>query len=183
MPSFAVQINANIGNSAVTSSIEEEVQKLQWATMWGGDTIMDLSTGSHIHATREWIMRNSPVPVGTVPIYQALEKVDGIAENLTWEIFKETLLEQVRSGVCSGFGSGLARTWNDPGLLGFREVGWDCREPGVVGGQGDASEAGYPGLCSGLVCAREGCVWNGPYLQFPGEGGQDVGELAGCFGC
>lgn len=123
MPSFAVQINANIGNSAVTSSIEEEVQKLQWATMWGGDTIMDLSTGSHIHATREWIMRNSPVPVGTVPIYQALEKVDGIAENLTWEIFKETLLEQVRSGVCSGFGSGAACTqegcvWNGPRLLG-----------------------------------------------------------------
>jgi hypothetical protein len=105
----------------VTSSIEEEVQKLQWATMWGGDTIMDLSTGSHIHATREWIMRNSPVPVGTVPIYQALEKVDGIAENLTWEVFKETLLEQVRSGVRSGFGSGLACThkgcvWNSPCL-------------------------------------------------------------------
>jgi phosphomethylpyrimidine synthase len=96
---FLVKINANIGNSAVTSSIEEEVQKLQWATMWGGDTIMDLSTGSHIHATREWIMRNSPVPVGTVPIYQALEKVDGIAENLTWEIFKETLLEQAEQGV------------------------------------------------------------------------------------
>ena len=80
---FLVKVNANIGNSVVSSSIEEEVQKLQWATMWGADTAMDLSTGRHIHETREWILRNSPVPVGTVPIYQALEKVDGIAENLT----------------------------------------------------------------------------------------------------
>ncbi|KAJ7551384.1 hypothetical protein O6H91_06G012900 [Diphasiastrum complanatum] len=96
---FLVKINANIGNSAVTSSIEEEVQKLQWATRWGADTIMDLSTGLHIHETREWIMRNSAVPVGTVPIYQALEKVDGIAENLNWEILKETLIEQAEQGV------------------------------------------------------------------------------------
>ncbi|KAJ8903061.1 hypothetical protein NDN08_006376 [Rhodosorus marinus] len=96
---FKVKINANIGNSAVLSSIEEEVEKLQWSTMWGADTLMDLSTGKHIHETREWIIRNSPVPVGTVPIYQALEKVDGIAENLTWEIFKETLLEQAEQGV------------------------------------------------------------------------------------
>ncbi|MFS7904177.1 putative phosphomethylpyrimidine synthase [Helianthus anomalus] len=96
---FLVKVNANIGNSAVVSSIEEEVSKLQWATMWGADTIMDLSTGRHIHETREWILRNSSVPVGTVPIYQALEKVNGIAENLTWEVFRETLIEQAEQGV------------------------------------------------------------------------------------
>jgi phosphomethylpyrimidine synthase len=96
---FKVKINANIGNSAVTSSIEEEVEKLQWSTMWGADTLMDLSTGPHIHQTREWIMRNCPIPVGTVPIYQALEKVDGVAENLTWEVFRETLIEQAEQGV------------------------------------------------------------------------------------
>eukprot|EP00584_Thalassiosira_punctigera_P006414 CAMPEP_0172533768 /NCGR_PEP_ID=MMETSP1067-20121228/6353_1 /TAXON_ID=265564 ORGANISM="Thalassiosira punctigera, Strain Tpunct2005C2" /NCGR_SAMPLE_ID=MMETSP1067 /ASSEMBLY_ACC=CAM_ASM_000444 /LENGTH=627 /DNA_ID=CAMNT_0013318455 /DNA_START=49 /DNA_END=1932 /DNA_ORIENTATION=+ len=96
---FKVKINANIGNSAITSSIEEEVEKLQWSTMWGADTLMDLSTGKHIHQTREWIMRNSPIPVGTVPIYQALEKVDGIAEDLNWEVFKQTLLEQAEQGV------------------------------------------------------------------------------------
>lgn len=96
---FKVKINANIGNSAVTSSIEEEVEKLQWSTLWGADTLMDLSTGKHIHQTREWIMRNSPIPVGTVPIYQALEKVDGIAEDLTWEVFRETLIEQAEQGV------------------------------------------------------------------------------------
>lgn len=96
---FKVKINANIGNSAVTSSIEEEVEKLQWSTLWGADTLMDLSTGKHIHQTREWIMRNSPIPVGTVPIYQALEKVDGIAEDLNWEVFKETLIEQAEQGV------------------------------------------------------------------------------------
>lgn len=96
---FLVKVNANIGNSAVLSSIEDEVQKLQWATMWGADTVMDLSTGRHIHETREWILRNSSVPVGTVPIYQALEKVDGIAENLTWEVFRETLIEQAEQGV------------------------------------------------------------------------------------
>ena len=91
---FLVKINANIGNSAVRSSIEEEVEKLQWATLWGADTVMDLSTGADIHTTREWIIRNSPVPIGTVPIYQALEKVDGKAEELTWEIFRDTLIEQ-----------------------------------------------------------------------------------------
>lgn len=96
---FLVKVNANIGNSAVASSIEEEVYKVQWATMWGADTVMDLSTGRHIHETREWILRNSSVPVGTVPIYQALEKVNGIAENLTWEIFRETLIEQAEQGV------------------------------------------------------------------------------------
>lgn len=96
---FKVKINANIGNSAITSSIEEEVEKLQWSCLWGGDTLMDLSTGKHIHETREWIMRNSPIPVGTVPIYQALEKVDGIAEDLTWEVFRETLMEQAEQGV------------------------------------------------------------------------------------
>ncbi|MCP5325536.1 MAG: phosphomethylpyrimidine synthase ThiC [Oceanospirillaceae bacterium] len=96
---FLVKVNANIGNSAVTSSIEEEVEKLVWATRWGGDTVMDLSTGKNIHETREWIIRNSPVPIGTVPIYQALEKVDGIAENLTWEIFRDTLIEQAEQGV------------------------------------------------------------------------------------
>ncbi|CAA6655113.1 unnamed protein product [Spirodela intermedia] len=96
---FLVKVNANIGNSAVVSSIEEEVHKLQWATMWGADTIMDLSTGRHIHETREWILRNSAVPVGTVPIYQALEKVNGIAENLNWEVFRETLIEQAEQGV------------------------------------------------------------------------------------
>lgn len=96
---FKVKINANIGNSAVTSSIEEEVEKLQWSTLWGADTLMDLSTGKHIHQTREWIMRNSPIPVGTVPIYQALEQVDGIAENLNWEVFRKTLLEQAEQGV------------------------------------------------------------------------------------
>ncbi|MDY6942088.1 MAG: phosphomethylpyrimidine synthase ThiC [Pseudomonadota bacterium] len=96
---FLVKINANIGNSAVTSSIGEEVEKMVWATRWGADTIMDLSTGKHIHETREWIIRNSPVPVGTVPIYQALEKVDGKAEELTWEIFRDTLIEQAEQGV------------------------------------------------------------------------------------
>ncbi|EAA8653808.1 phosphomethylpyrimidine synthase ThiC [Salmonella enterica] len=96
---FLVKVNANIGNSAVTSSIEEEVEKLVWATRWGADTVMDLSTGRYIHETREWILRNSPVPIGTVPIYQALEKVNGIAENLTWEAFRDTLLEQAEQGV------------------------------------------------------------------------------------
>ncbi|WP_238081967.1 MULTISPECIES: phosphomethylpyrimidine synthase ThiC [Pseudescherichia] len=96
---FLVKVNANIGNSAVTSSIEEEVEKLVWATRWGADTVMDLSTGRNIHETREWILRNSPVPIGTVPIYQALEKVNGIAENLSWETFRETLLEQAKQGV------------------------------------------------------------------------------------
>jgi len=96
---FKVKINANIGNSAVASNIEEEVEKLQWSALWGGDTLMDLSTGKHIHETREWIIRNSPLPVGTVPIYQALEKVDGIAEDLTWEVFRETLIEQAEQGV------------------------------------------------------------------------------------
>jgi phosphomethylpyrimidine synthase len=96
---FLVKINANIGNSAVASSIEEEVEKMTWATHWGGDTVMDLSTGKNIHTTREWIIRNSPVPIGTVPIYQALEKVDGKAEELTWEVFRDTLIEQAEQGV------------------------------------------------------------------------------------
>ena len=96
---FLVKINANIGNSALGSSIEEEVSKMTWATRWGADTIMDLSTGQNIHETREWIIRNSPVPIGTVPIYQALEKVNGVAEDLTWEIFKDTLIEQAEQGV------------------------------------------------------------------------------------
>ncbi len=96
---FLVKINANIGNSAVTSSIEEEVAKMTWATLWGADTVMDLSTGKNIHETREWILRNSPVPIGTVPIYQALEKVDGKAEELTWEIYRDTLIEQAEQGV------------------------------------------------------------------------------------
>lgn len=96
---FLVKVNANIGNSAVSSSIEEEVEKLVWATRWGADTVMDLSTGRNIHETREWILRNSPVPIGTVPVYQALEKVNGIAENLSWEVFRETLLEQAEQGV------------------------------------------------------------------------------------
>jgi len=96
---FLVKINGNLGNSAVTSSIEEEVEKMLWGIRWGGDTIMDLSTGKHIHETREWILRNSPVPIGTVPIYQALEKVDGKAEDLTWEIFRDTLIEQAEQGV------------------------------------------------------------------------------------
>ncbi len=96
---FLVKINTNIGNSAVTSSIEEEVEKMVWAVRWGSDTVMDLSTGKHIHETREWILRNSPVPIGTVPIYQALEKVDGKAEELTWEIFRDTLVEQAEQGV------------------------------------------------------------------------------------
>ena len=96
---FLTKVNANIGNSAVTSSIEEEVEKLRWATRWGADTVMDLSTGDDIHTTREWIMRNSPVPIGTVPIYQALEKVNGMAEKLTWEIFRDTVIEQAEQGV------------------------------------------------------------------------------------
>ncbi|MCY7530630.1 phosphomethylpyrimidine synthase ThiC [Bacillus altitudinis] len=96
---FHVKINANIGNSAVTSSIEEEVEKMTWAIRWGADTMMDLSTGKEIHTTREWIIRNCPVPVGTVPIYQALEKVNGIAENLTWEVYRDTLIEQAEQGV------------------------------------------------------------------------------------
>src|SRR5213594_3296277 len=97
--SFLVKINANIGNSAVASSIEEEVEKMTWATRWGADTVMDLSTGKNIHETREWILRNSPVPIGTVPIYQALEKVGGKAEELTWDIYRDTLIEQAEQGV------------------------------------------------------------------------------------
>ena len=96
---FLVKVNANIGNSAVTSSIGEEVEKMTWATRWGADTVMDLSTGKNIHETREWIIRNSPVPIGTVPIYQALEKVGGVAEDLTWELYRDTLLEQAEQGV------------------------------------------------------------------------------------
>ena len=96
---FLVKINANIGNSAVASSVEEEVEKLVWATRWGADNVMDLSTGRNIHNTREWIIRNSPVPIGTVPIYQALEKVDGVAEDLTWEVYRDTLIEQCEQGV------------------------------------------------------------------------------------
>src|SRR5580704_6608843 len=96
---FLVKINANIGNSAVTSSIDEEVEKMTWATRWGADTVMDLSTGKNIHETREWILRNAPVPIGTVPIYQALEKVGGKAEDLTWELFRDTLIEQAEQGV------------------------------------------------------------------------------------
>jgi phosphomethylpyrimidine synthase len=96
---FHVKINANIGNSIVASSIEEEVEKLRWATLWGADTVMDLSTGKQIHETREWILRNSPVPIGTVPIYQALEKVGGIAEELTWDVYRDTLIEQAEQGV------------------------------------------------------------------------------------
>ncbi|MGN6112036.1 MAG: phosphomethylpyrimidine synthase ThiC [Luteimonas sp.] len=96
---FLTKINANIGNSAVSSGIAEEVEKLVWAIRWGADTVMDLSTGKHIHETREWILRNSPVPIGTVPIYQALEKVDGVAEDLTWEVFRDTLVEQAEQGV------------------------------------------------------------------------------------
>lgn len=96
---FLVKINANIGNSAVASTIEEEVEKMTWATRWGADTVMDLSTGKNIHETREWILRNSPVPIGTVPIYQALEKVNGKAEDLTWELYRDTLIEQAEQGV------------------------------------------------------------------------------------
>ena len=96
---FLTKINANIGNSAVASSVSEEVEKMVWAIRWGGDTVMDLSTGRHIHATREWILRNAPVPIGTVPIYQALEKVDGKAEDLTWEVYRDTLIEQCEQGV------------------------------------------------------------------------------------
>src|SRR5690349_6509769 len=96
---FAVKINANIGNSAVSSSIEEEVDKLRWSTLWGADTVMDLSTGRDIHTTREWILRNSAVPIGTVPIYQALEKVGGRPEDLTWEVYRDTLIEQCEQGV------------------------------------------------------------------------------------
>jgi phosphomethylpyrimidine synthase len=96
---FLVKINANIGNSAIASSIEEEVEKMTWAALWGADTVMDLSTGKNIHETREWILRNSPIPIGTVPIYQALEKVDGKAEELTWELYRETLIEQAQQGV------------------------------------------------------------------------------------
>lgn len=94
-----LQVNANMGNSAVVSSVEEEVAKVQWATRWGADTCMDLSTGKDIHVTREWVLRNSPVPVGTVPIYQALEKVNGVAEKITWEVFRDTLIEQAEQGV------------------------------------------------------------------------------------
>jgi len=96
---FRVKINANIGNSAVGSSIEEEVEKLRWAALWGADTVMDLSTGKNIHETRQWIIRNSPVPIGTVPIYQALEKVNGVPEDLTWEVYRDTLIEQCEQGV------------------------------------------------------------------------------------
>ena len=110
---FLVKINANIGNSAVTSSIEEEVEKLRWSVRWGADTVMDLSTGDDIHETREWIVRNSPVPIGTVPIYQALEKVGGKVEDLSFDAFLETVEEQwgraLQRGACA------ARAWRDPG--------------------------------------------------------------------
>src|SRR5258708_34701377 len=96
---FLVKINANIGNSAILSSIADEVEKMVWAIRWGSDTVMDLSTGKNIHATREWIIRNSPVPIGTVPIYQALEKVGGKAEDLSWEMYRHTLIEQCEQGV------------------------------------------------------------------------------------
>src|SRR5205807_9912079 len=96
---FLVKVNANIGNSAVTSSIKEEVDKLSWSTQWGADTVMDLSTGADIHTTREWIVRNSPVPISTVPIYQALEKVDGRPEELTWELYRDTIVEHAEQGV------------------------------------------------------------------------------------
>ena len=96
---FLVKINANIGNSAVASSVEQEIDKMVWATRWGADNVMDLSTGRNIHNTREWIIRNAPVPIGTVPIYQALEKVDGVAEDLTWEVYRDTLIEQCEQGV------------------------------------------------------------------------------------
>ncbi len=96
---FLVKINANIGNSAVTSSMAEEVEKMVWAIRWGADTVMDLSTGRNIHNIREWIIRNSPVPIGTVPLYQALEKVNGVAEDLTWEVYRDTLIEQAEQGV------------------------------------------------------------------------------------
>jgi len=96
---FLTKVNANIGNSALSSSIEEEVEKLVWSTRWGADSVMDLSTGKNIHETREWIVRNSPVPIGTVPIYQALEKVNGVAEDLTWEVFRDTLIEQAEQGI------------------------------------------------------------------------------------
>src|SRR5438132_10606963 len=96
---FLVKINANIGNSAIASSIEEEVEKMRWATKWGADTVMDLSTGKNIHATREWIVRNSPVPIGTVPIYQAPEQVGGRAAELTWKIYRDTIIEQAEQGV------------------------------------------------------------------------------------
>src|SRR6202008_1757872 len=96
---FLTKVNANIGNSAVTSGVAEEVEKLVWSIRWGADTVMDLSTGRHIHTIREWIIRNSPVPIGTVPIYQALEKCDGLAEELTWELYRDTLIEQCEQGV------------------------------------------------------------------------------------
>ena len=96
---FLTKVNANIGNSVVTSGVAEEVEKLVWSIRWGADTVMDLSTGRHIHTIREWIIRNSPVPIGTVPIYQALEKVGGVAEELTWEIYRDTLIEQCEQGV------------------------------------------------------------------------------------
>eukprot|EP00487_Bulimina_marginata_P010805 TRINITY_DN5972_c0_g1_i1.p1 TRINITY_DN5972_c0_g1~~TRINITY_DN5972_c0_g1_i1.p1 ORF type:complete len:142 (+),score=59.83 TRINITY_DN5972_c0_g1_i1:166-591(+) len=96
---FLVKVNANIGNSSVSSSIEEEVEKLVWSTRWGGDTVVDLSTGRNIHETREWILRNSSVPIGTVPMYQALEKVNGVAEDLNWEVMRDTLIEQAEQGV------------------------------------------------------------------------------------
>src|SRR5262249_30851238 len=96
---FLVKVNANIGNSSVASSIQDEVDKLTWATKWGADTVMDLSTGRDIHTTREWILRNSPVPIGTVPIYQALEKVDGRAEELSWDVYRDTIVEQCEQGV------------------------------------------------------------------------------------
>ncbi|TGT93629.1 phosphomethylpyrimidine synthase ThiC, partial [bacterium M00.F.Ca.ET.155.01.1.1] len=96
---FLVKINANIGNSAVTSSMAEEVEKMVWAIRWGADTVMDLSTGRNIHNIRDWIVRNAPVPIGTVPLYQALEKVGGIAEDLNWEVYRDTLIEQAEQGV------------------------------------------------------------------------------------
>src|SRR3546814_15052972 len=134
---FLVKVNANIGNSAVTSSIAEEVDKLTWAVTWGADTVMDLSTGDDIHTTREWIIRNSPVPIGTVPIYQALEKVNGEADKLTWEIFRDTVLEQCEQGVDY-------MTIHAGVLLRYVQLTAD-RLPGIVSRGGTIRAGGFPG--------------------------------------
>lgn len=128
---FLVKINANIGNSAVTSSIEEEVEKMVWATRWGADTVMDLSTGKNIHETREWIIRNSPVPIGTVPLYQALEKVNGKVEDLNWEIFKDTLIEQAEQGV-DYFTIHAGLLWNHVPLTRNRVTGIVSRGGSII---------------------------------------------------
>src|SRR5437763_15693129 len=151
---FLVKINANIGNSAVLSSIDDEVEKMRWAIKCGSDTVMDLSTGKNIHATREWIIRNSPVPIGTVPIYQALEKVGGRAEELTWETYRDTLIEQAEQGV-DYFTVHAGVLWRYIPLTARRATGIVSRGGSSMAKCGIAQHQGsVPYTHVGEICAR-----------------------------